>query len=71
MSLTKVTHSMIETPSDTAANIVSAVADINITGKYSGLFVWDTTNTRLLRASGSLATDTWIVVDGSVTVTPT
>ena len=70
MSLTKVTHSMIETPSDTSTNIASVSATVNTVGKYSGLFVWDTTNNRLLRASGSLAADTWIVVDGSVTVTP-
>lgn len=70
MSLTKVTQSMIETPSDTAANIASAVADVNTIGKYAGLLVWDTTNNRLLRSSGSLAVDAWFVVDGSASVIP-
>lgn len=58
------------TPSATAANIASAAATINTTGKYAGLYVWDTTNKRLLRAAGSLATDEWAVVDGSAQVVP-
>ena len=70
MSLTKVTWSMLTTPTDTAANIASAVAAINTTGKYDGLFIWDTTNNRMLRSSGSLAVSPWYVVSGLVTVTP-
>ena len=50
---------------------IAAIGDaVNTSGKFAGLLVWDTTNTRLMRASGGLAADTWIVVDGSVTVTP-
>ena len=71
MSLTKVAYAMIEMPTDTAANIADEAADINTTGKYEGLFVWDTTNKRMLRASGDAHTDDWDVVDGSVQVTPT
>jgi uncharacterized membrane protein len=55
---------------DTAANIASAAASINTVNKYAGRRVWDSTNNRELRASGSLATSVWHVVDGSVTVTP-
>lgn len=70
MSLTKVTYSMIDAPSDTAANIADISADINTVGKYEGLLVWDTTNKRMLRSSGSDAGDDWDVVDGSAQVTP-
>ena len=70
MSLTKVTWSMLDTPSDTDANIADASSSINTTGKYEGLMVWDATNKRMLRASGALPTDDWDVVDGSAQVTP-
>jgi hypothetical protein len=55
---------------DTAANIAAIGNARNTTGKFAGLLVWDTTNTRLMRASGSLAADPWVVVDGSASVTP-
>lgn len=71
MSLTQVSWGMINTPSDTAANIASVTADINTIGKYDGLYVWDTTNNRQLRSSGSLPTSAWYVVSGSTSVTPT
>lgn len=58
------------TPSATAVNIASAAAAINTVGKYAGLYVWDTTNKRLLRAAGALPTDEWAVVDGSAQVVP-
>ena len=61
---------MIDTQSDTATNISSITSTINTVGKYAGLFIWDTTNHRLMRAEGSAAADTWYVVDGSVSVTP-
>jgi hypothetical protein len=70
MSLTKVAYAMIEMPSDTAANIADIAADINTVGKYAGLFVWDTTNKRMLRAAGADADSDWDVVDGSAQVTP-
>jgi hypothetical protein len=56
--------------SETAANIASAAAAINASGKYTGRVVWDTTNMRMLRASGSGSTADWEVVDGSAQVTP-
>ena len=55
---------------DTATNIADVAAAINTTNKATGKMVWDTTNNRLLRASGSAAASDWHVVDGSVTVTP-
>jgi len=71
MSLIKVFWSMIDTQSDTATNIASVTSTINIVGKYAGLFIWDTTNHRLMRAEGSTATDKWYVIDGLTSVTPT
>jgi len=55
---------------DTATNIASKTASINTVGKFAGKQVWDSTNNRLMRASGSLATDPWWIVDGSASVTP-
>jgi hypothetical protein len=57
-------------PEATAAQIASVVAAINTAGKFVGRLVWDTTNNRMLRASGTAAADPWYVVDGSATVTP-
>ena len=54
----------------TAANIASVAHAVNTTGKLRGLIVWDTTNNRALRASGTAATDPWHVLDGSASVTP-
>lgn len=70
MALIKVSWSMIDTQSVTSANIASATSTVNTVGKYAGLFIWDTTNHRLMRAEGSAAVDKWYVVDGSTSVTP-
>lgn len=70
MALTKVTYSMLDTPSDTAANIAAKASTINTAGKFTGLFVWDATNNRLMRSSGSTDISAWYVVDGSASVTP-
>ena len=70
MALTKVSWSMVDTVSDTAANIALAISSVNTIGKYEGLFVWDTTNNRLMRSSGSTDVSAWYVVDGSASVTP-
>ncbi len=53
-----------------AANIANVAHAVNTTGKLKGLIVWDTTNNRALRASGTAAADPWHVLDGSATVTP-
>jgi hypothetical protein len=70
MSLTKVSWSIINTQSVTAANIADIASTINTVNKYDGLYIWDTTNHRLMRAEGSAAVDAWYVVDGSTSVTP-
>lgn len=57
-------------PSDTAANIASAAAVLNSVGKSAGKQVWDTTNKRIMVASGSLPTSAWFVADGSSGVNP-
>ena len=68
--ITQATWATIYTPTATAADIASATAAINTTGKYEGLMVWDTTNKRMLRSSGSTAVAEWAVVDGSAQVIP-
>lgn len=70
MSTTKVSWAMIDTQSVSATNIASATSTINTVGKYAGLYIWDTTNNRLMRSDGSTAIAAWYVVDGSTSVTP-
>jgi hypothetical protein len=53
-----------------AADIASAAAVVNTRNKLTGLLVYDTTNNRIMVASGTLATSAWWVVDGSASVTP-
>lgn len=53
-----------------AANISSAAATINTTDKFGGKLCWDSTNNRMMRASGSTATSPWHVIDGSASVIP-
>lgn len=55
----------------TAAAIASASDAVNATGKKIGLTVWDTTNNRMMVATGSTTTSAWYVCDGSASVTPT
>lgn len=57
-------------PEVSAAAIAAVANTINTANKYAGKRVWDTTNNRMVRASGSAAADPWHVVDGSATVTP-
>ena len=54
----------------TAADIASAASAINTNLKYEGRLVWDSTNNRMLRASGRGTTSAWYIVDGSGSVTP-
>ena len=54
----------------TAANIAAVGAVINTRNKVLGLAVYDTTNNRVMVASGSLAASPWYVADGSASVTP-
>lgn len=57
-------------PTAPATAIADATDDINTVNKYTGKLIWDTTNTRMMRAAGSTATSAWVVVDGSTSVTP-
>ena len=70
MSLTKVSWSMLDTSSVAATAIADKTSATNTTDKYSGLFIWDTTNNRLMRSSGSTDIAPWYVVDGSTSVVP-
>jgi hypothetical protein len=56
--------------SATATEIADIGDVINTANKFTGKQVIDTTNDRLLYASGVDAGDPWHVVDGSATVTP-
>jgi len=60
----------IRNQTDTATNIADSSATVNTTDKAAGKQVWDTTNNRLMIASGSGATADWHVADGSTSVTP-
>jgi len=54
-----------------AAAAIAAVGDaINTTDKIQGKVVYDTTNNRLMVASGAAAADAWYVADGSTSVVP-
>lgn len=55
----------------TASAIANAAAQPNNSyRKFEGAVVWDSTNKRYLRASGSDPFDPWDVIDGSASVTP-
>ena len=51
-------------------DIANDTASINANDKYAGKLVYDSTNKRVLRATGAVATDDWEIVDGSAQVTP-
>jgi hypothetical protein len=53
-----------------AAEIASAAGAVNTQNKQQGLVVFDTTNNRLMVATGSTAVSPWYVADGSASVTP-
>lgn len=57
-------------PSYTATQIADITHAVNTTGKKAGRVVFDTTNTRVMVATGVLVASTWVAADASVTVTP-
>jgi hypothetical protein len=57
--------------SATSASIAAVANAINTTSKAIGKVVFDTTNNRLMVASGTAAASPWYVADGSASVTPT
>lgn len=54
----------------TATQIADASGVANTAEKQRGRRVYDTTNNRIMVASGSSATASWYVADGSASVTP-
>lgn len=54
----------------TAAAIIAIANAINTTNKVAGKIVYDTTNNRIMIASGSVNNSPWYVADGSTFVTP-
>ena len=70
MGTTTVSWAVLNTASVAATAIASKTNAVNTTNKYAGLMVWDSTNKRLMRASGATDVSPWDCVDGSVTVTP-
>lgn len=70
MSLTSVSWQLVNTPSVTATAIADKTNAINTTEKYEGLMVWDSTNKRLMRASGATDISAWDCVAGTPSVTP-
>lgn len=62
---------IITQPEVIAAADIAAVGNaINTTDKFTGKLVWDSTNNRMMRSSGSAAASAWYVIDGSASVTP-
>lgn len=57
-------------PSYTAANIAAIGNAVNTADKAAGKMVWDTTNNRVMVASGSTAASAWYVADASANVVP-
>ena len=57
-------------PSYTAAQIVDKTHAVNTANKAAGKLVFDTTNTRVMVATGATDVSTWKVADNSATVTP-
>jgi len=53
-----------------AANIASASHQINTAGKSAGRQLFDTTNSRVMTATGAMPNSPWVSFDGSVVVTP-
>lgn len=70
MSLTKVKWGMISTFVAPATDIANKASSVNTANKYEGLFIWDSTNHRLMRSEGATDVSVWWVVDGSISVTP-
>jgi len=54
----------------TAAAIAAIANAINTTDKVAGKVVYDTTNNRIMIASGAVSNSPWYVADGSAFVTP-
>lgn len=60
----------IRLPSYTATQIADASHAVNTTDKAAGKIIFDSTNGRVMVATGGSGTSNWSVADGSATVTP-
>lgn len=54
----------------TAAQIGDIGNAVNTTGKTLGKQIWDSTNKRVMRASGTAAGSLWTALNGSTSITP-
>ena len=54
----------------TAAEIADGNHAVNTENKAAGRVVWDTTNNRVMVASGAGQVAPWYVADGSLSITP-
>ena len=54
----------------TAAQLGDIANAVNTSGKAAGTIVFETTNSRLMVATGANANSTWVRADGSNAVTP-
>lgn len=54
----------------TSTQIADVSHAVNTAGKAAGIAVWDTSNNRVMVASGAAAGDAWYIADGSTSVTP-
>jgi len=64
------TTGYIQLRTNTAAEIGAIGNAVNTVGKAAGTIVFDTTNSRLMIATGANANSTWVRADGSNAVTP-
>lgn len=64
------TAGYIQLRTATAVEIGAIGNAVNTSGKAAGTIVFDTTNSRLMIATGANANSTWVRADGSNAVTP-
>jgi hypothetical protein len=64
------TAGYIQLRTATAVEIAAIANAVNTVGKAAGTIVFDTTNSRLMVATGANANSTWVRADGSNAVTP-
>ena len=70
VSSSVLTESYVQLRTVAAADIADVANTVNTTGKAAGAIVFDTTNSKLKVATGSLAASTWVDADGTNAVTP-
>jgi hypothetical protein len=64
------TAGYIQLRTATATQIGDIADPVNTVGKAAGTIVFDTTNSRLMVATGANANSTWVRADGTNAVTP-